>query len=192
MYKILYPCFFIFLTAHVAGLERPLQKEILPNGSKIVFYSINDKPLSQKELKKIENDISSYIQNLFKRFDRQSSKQNLSALLQFKKYLDDKVTKIQYKITNTPLSSQILLLSKFLHSLPDSKSFQPKKCSRDIHRLTVKAHVSLQTNQLPLWIEQVLKLTQQLCPKNNPRSVKNKFAFYRIFNFNTSLPLTYY
>ena len=153
-----------------------LKTENLSDGSQIAFYKIDDTPASQKQLQKIEDDINSYIKKLFKLFEHQSPKKNLSDLYGFKKHLDNifKKNNTKYKITNTPLSSRILLLSYFLESLPNLKSFHPKNCQEYIHRLTVTAHVSLKKSEPTNWLNQMLELTQKLCQKNTLLKVKNK------------------
>ena len=164
---------FIFIPITFANT---LQTEKLSKGSQIAFYTIDDKPFSKKQLQKIESKINTHINEMSKSFIKQAPKKNLLALFQFKQYLDSisKNESTKYKITNTPLNSRIFLLSYILDSLPDKKTFNPKNCQDYIHRLTVKAHVSLQSDELSQWLNQVLQLTHTLCPKNIPLKAEQK------------------
>ncbi len=168
--------FFIGCLAIPVTSATKLRTEKLSNGSQIAFYTIDDKPLPEKQLQKIESEISTRIKKMSKRFIKQDPKKNLLALHQFKQYLDDisKNNNIKYKITNTPLNNRIFLLSYFLDSLPDNSTFNPKDCQDYIHRLTVKAHVSLQSDELSQWLDQVLQLTHTLCPKKTPLKAERK------------------
>lgn len=171
-----------FLSVFISCLVIPvtsaknLRTEKLSNGSQIAFYTIDDKPLSKKQLRKIENEINIRINAMSKLFTKQDPKKNLLALYQFKQYLDNipKDNKTKYRITNTPLNSRIFLLSYFLDSLPDKNTFNPKNCQDYIHRLTVKAHVSLQGDELSPWLDQVLQLVHTLCPKKIPLKAERK------------------
>lgn len=156
--------YFLFVSLSNATL---LKKEKLPNGDQIAFFTIDDKPFSKKQLQIIEKDIDSRIKKMSNLFVKQSPKKNLHTLYQFKQHLDNiSANNKKYKISNTPLSAQILLLSYFLDSLPKLKSFNPKNCQDYIHSLTIKAHVSVHGNELNQWIDQVLQLSHNLCQKN--------------------------
>ena len=166
---IKYYLFFILLISTSSlSLAKALKKETLTNGKTIIFYEISDKSLSKKQLKKIEKGINNRIKSLSSRFKKQSPKENLSSLFQLKTHLDNiyKKQDMKYAISNTRLNSRILLLSSLLTALPDKTKFQLKHCQQYIHRLRVKAHVSVNSNNLNNWVSQILELSEQLCPKN--------------------------
>ena len=177
MYKL---HFLLILFSSISlSVTNTLQTETLPDGSQIAFYELPTKPLSKKQLQKIEADIDSYINRLFSLFDKQSPQNNLSSLRKFKKYIDNihDTNNTKYKISNTTLSSRILLLSQFLTSLPEPTDLLPQNCHQHIHRLTLNAHVLLQNKELNKWLNKILKLVQKLCPKNSKDSsitTKNK------------------
>ncbi len=154
-------------TTHLSYADT-LKEETLSDGSKIAFYEINTQPLSSKELKEIEARINSRIKTMFSRFDKQSPKDNLLALHQFKEHLYKIYEKndIKYRMADTLLNSRILLLSQWLSSLPSAKGLTPKNCQKHIYRLTLKAHILLRNNNLNKWLNQMLNLIQKICPKN--------------------------
>ncbi|MDE0118876.1 MAG: hypothetical protein OXM55_02570 [Bdellovibrionales bacterium] len=182
MYKLYFPLI-LFFNMHFSPANT-LQTETQSDGSKIIFYPISVKPLSKKQLKKIEHRIDSYMSRLSLLFEKQPPQQNLSSLHKFKKYIDKiyKTNNIKYKISNTVLNSRILLLSQWLDSLPKPTSLLLQNCPQHIHRLTLKAHVLLQSKELTKWLDQMVRLVQKLCPKNNkktPLTAKNKIIIER-------------
>ena len=165
---------FIFLISFsLLSSANILHTETLPNGKTVAFYKSSKKTLSEKQLKKIEQDINTRIKGLSNHFKKQSPEENLSSLLQLKNYLDNIYKKegMKYAPSNTNLHSQILLLSSLLNSLPQKKKFQPKNCQQYIHRLRVQAHVSVNSDELNDWISKVLQLSEQLCPKDTKHQI---------------------
>ena len=165
--------FILLVSTHFLSFTSTLQTEILPNGKKVIFFETSKKTLSQKQLEKIEKDINTRINSLSKQFKNQSPKKNLLSLFQLKIYLDHiyKEQHMKYATANTRLDSQILFLSDLLSSLPNKKKFQPKHCQRYTHKLRIKAHVSVNSDELDDWVSQILKLSEQLCPKNTKNQI---------------------
>ncbi len=161
-------CSIFFISFSLLSSANILHTEILPNGKTVTFYKSSEKTLSEKQLKKIEQDINTRIKGLSNHFKKQSPEKNLSSLLQLKNYLDNIYKKKGMKDapSNATLHNRILLLSGLLSSLPQKKQFQSKNCQQYIHRLRVQAHVSVNSDKLNDWISQILQLSEQLCLKD--------------------------
>lgn len=144
-------------------------EEKLPNNLHIVYNELDRTPISEEELTEIEQDINQRIRELSIKFKEQTPQQNISDLHQLKEYINTNYRykkMIQYRIANTPLNSAILLLSNLLNVLPGVESFDPKYCRLYINRLTIRAQVSVNSDNLHKWIDQILDLLPYLCIKD--------------------------
>lgn len=147
----------------VATQER---EELLPNNLHIIYTELDKTPMSETQLEEIAQDIDHRLQSLFANFKEQSPQQNISDLHALRKHLNTTYRfnkRVQYRLANTPLNSVILLLSNLLSALPSARSFDPENCEFYMNRLIIRAQVSVNSDKLHKWVDQILDLLPHLC-----------------------------
>ena len=165
MLSKLYPPLIIFAPIVAFSLQAA-QEEKLPNNLHIVYTEIDRTPMSETQLEEIARDIEDRIQDLSARFKEQAPRQNISDLHALREHLNTNYRfkkMVQYRLANTPLNSLIFLLSNLLGALPSTRSFDPGNCEFYMNRLITRAQVSVNSDKLHKWVDQILDLLPYLC-----------------------------